>query len=219
MLGDHIIMSLTGTPQHYPISMARFGLNPYGANIYRIVFAPSVRHLIGGRWRDGSVEYRSRPTYSKIGNEWILERWVSAKEFCGMTREEYEIRFRGESGLFTMGPYPYEGTYTLCGDAALKKDAIPSIGKLIEGIEHGRRNMSHARTMENYRLIAEDLAAEEKSQDDLILSRIQEKRPAFGNRPTSFRGGVHSTKSKVEMHHAAPFKGGGMKVFKEPANA
>lgn len=212
-------MSLTGTPQHYPISMARFGLNPYGANLYRLVFAPSVRHLIGGRWRDGSVEYRSRPTYSKIGNEWILERWISAKEYCDMTAEEYEIRFRNESGLFTMGPYPSEGVYTLCCDAAIRPEAIDSIGKLIEGIEFGRRNKSHERIVENQQLIAADLATDEKVQDDLMLSRIQENRPAFGNRPTSFRGGVHSTKSKVEMHHAAPFKGGGMKVFKEPANA
>lgn len=211
--------SLCGTPQHYPVSMARFGLTPYGNNLYRIVFAPSVRHLIGGRWRDGRVEYRSRPTYGNMGNEWVLERWLPAEEFCQMTREEYEIRFRNESGLFTMGPYPTEGVYFLCNDAPVRPEAIDSIGKLIEGIEFGRRNRSHARVVENQQLIAADLAANEKAEDDLMLSRIQEKRPAFGNRPTSFRGGVHSTKSKVEMHRAAPFKPGGMKIIKEPANA
>lgn len=206
---------------HVGTDLTRFGTNPFGEPLYRVVFAPSVRHLIGGRWRDGSVEYRSRPSYGTVGNEWILERWISGEEYCRMSRADYEIRFRNESGLLTMGPYPVNGTYVMCMDAPIRAEAIPSIGKIVDGIEFGRRNQSHERMVENGQLIAADFARTEKSKDDVMLGRIQELRPAFGNRPTSFRGGVHSTKSKVIMDRSAPINmtPGSFKVLKEKENA
>ena len=207
-----------GEPQHYPVPMERYGLNPYGKNLYRVVFAPSVRHLVGGRWKDGCVEYRSRPSYSHIGNEWILERWFTGDEFCSMSREAYEIRLRNETGLFTMGPYPSEGTYVMCLDSPLLPAAIQSVGKLIEGIEFGRKNKSHEREVQNRLLLEADIAKREQAADDVMLDKIREKRPAFGNRPTSFAGGVHSTKTKADFKITAPF-GRGIRVLKEKANA
>ena len=191
--------SVNGEPKQYRVPIARFGSNPYGKPLYRVVFAPTVRHLVGGKWRDGSVEYRSRPSYSHIGNEWILERWITAEEYCNMTREAYERRFRNASGLLTMGPYPSEGVYVMCMDAPIKVEAIHGISTIIEGIEFGRRNRSIARTIENGQLLAADLAASEKAKDDLMLDRISSLRPAFGNRPTSFAGRVHSTKSAPNL--------------------
>src|ERR1700743_3212185 len=130
--------------QHAPVPLARYGQNPFGGNLYRCVFAPSVKHLIGGKWKDGATEYRLRTTYRHLGNEWILERWVSAEEYCKMSPEQYEIRFRNASGLLTMGPYPTQGVYVLCNDGPIKPEAIPSVGKLIAAIECARRNTSFA---------------------------------------------------------------------------
>lgn len=206
--------------QHAPVSLSRYGQNPYGGNLYRVVFAPSVKHLIGGKWKDGATEYRLRTTYRHLGNEWVLERWLSAEEFCKMTPEQYEVRFRNESGLLTMGPYPTQGVYVLCNDGPIKPEAIPSVGTLIEAIEFGRNNKSHSRDIANRQLLQAAVEHEEKSQDDAMLDSIREKRPAFGNRPTSFAGNVHSTKSKVNLTRPAPFAPGGMKVLKEnKANA
>lgn len=107
----------------------------------------------------------------------------------------------------------------MCKDAPLKPEAVISVSEIIKGIEFGRRNRSKERETQNGLMLAADLVASEKAKDDLMLDRIQELRPAFGNRPTSFSGGVHSTKSKVDMNRPAPFKPGGMKVLKENANA
>lgn len=211
-----------GNVQHYPINLTNYGKNPYGGNLYRVVFAPSVRHLVGGKWKDGTTEYRSRPTYRHLGNEWILERWVTGEDFCRMSRTDYEIRFRNESGLFTMGPYPVEGTYVMCMDSPIKVEAIPSIGQLIAGIEFGRNNRSREREVKNHQLMNEDLAASENATDQLLLDKIKELRPAFGNRPTSFASsngssGIHSTKSTT-LNNAPKFlpkKSGGLKVLKE----
>lgn len=213
--------SINGTPQHYPMDLSRYGQNPYGENLYRLVFAPSIRHTVGGTWADGAIEYRSRPTYRQLGNEWVLERWLSPQEYYGMTKDAYEKNKVMQNGMYAGGPWSERGMYFMCMDAAIRVEAIPSISKLIEGIEFGRNNRSHEREMLNRQLADIELAKQEKAEDDKMLDRIKELRPAFGNRPTSFAGGVHSTKSSVTLIGQSPFKmsPGSLKVIKEKANA
>ena len=51
-----------GSVQHYPIPLARFGTNPNGENLWRIVFTIDLVRagMIGGKWPDGREEYRFR---------------------------------------------------------------------------------------------------------------------------------------------------------------
>ena len=95
--------------------MARFGLTPHGAPMWRIVYTDSVKRLIGGRWPDGKEEYRLVKVYTGRGarGKWVLESWISAFEHTGCTAEEYRIRFQAQGCVTTIQnePYPYEGTY------------------------------------------------------------------------------------------------------------
>lgn len=208
--------SSVGTVQHYPMDLSHYGSTPNGGNLYRLVFAPSVRNLIGGTWADGVTEYRSRPTYRNLGNEWVLERWLSPQEYYGMTQEVYERTKIMKNGMFAGGPWQSEGHYFMCMDAPIRVEAIPSIGKLIEGIEFGRRNKSNERDQLNRQLAQLEVEQEQNNTDTLLLDKIRELRPSFGNRPTSFAGGVHSSKSKFDFNRPAPFKpGGGLKVLQE----
>jgi len=189
--------SLLPKPQHWPLPMGRFGKTPTGANLYRIVFAPSVKMLVGGKWPDGRAEYRVRPAYRHVGNEWVLERWLSAQEFTGMTEAQYQIRYRDPStGLLTCGPYPVSGAYFMCMDAPIKPEALDSVEKIIAGIEFSRKHRSADRYRKNAELIQEDLRQQEAAQDSELLAKIQEARPAFGVRPSNIGGMIHSTKSK-----------------------
>src|SRR5215472_819456 len=77
-------------PSHWPMPMARFGLNPFGEPIYRVVFAPTVRRLIFGQFADGYTGARVRPSYANVGSKWILEKWISGQEDTRMTPTEYE---------------------------------------------------------------------------------------------------------------------------------
>ena len=81
---------------HHPTPMARFGLTPAGAPMWRIVFTDSVKRLIGGRWPDGKEEYRLARVYTGPGakGKWVLESWISAFEHTGCTAEEYPSSFR-----------------------------------------------------------------------------------------------------------------------------
>ena len=100
---------------HHPTPMARFGLNPFGAPIWRIVYADSVKRLVGGRWPDGKEEYRLAPAYTGPGarHKWVLESWISAQEHTGCTPSDYAVRFQSPDCISTIQsePYPFEGTY------------------------------------------------------------------------------------------------------------
>ena len=84
-------------PTHYPMmSMGQYGKIPgKDEPLFRIVFAPTVRGLVGGEFTDpdtGAVEftgYRSCPRYEYIGDKWIMEKWVSAQDFTKQTELEY----------------------------------------------------------------------------------------------------------------------------------
>jgi hypothetical protein len=100
---------------HHPTPMAKYGLNPHGAPMWRIVYADSVKRLIGGRWPDGKEEYRLARVYTGPGakGKWVLESWISAFEHTGCTAEEYRIKFQAPQCVTTIQnePYPYDGTY------------------------------------------------------------------------------------------------------------
>jgi hypothetical protein len=95
--------------------MAKFGLNPFGKPMWRIVFADSVKRLVGGRWPDGAEEYRLAKVYTgpSAKGRWVLESWISAEEHTGCTAAEYAIKFQSPGCAITIQsePYPHEGTY------------------------------------------------------------------------------------------------------------
>lgn len=103
------------TITHYPMPLSRFGATLSGGNLWRIVFADSVKRLIGGRWPDGKEEYRSIRAYTETGvrGKWVLESWQSAMEHTLCTAEEYAIRFQARDCTATIQhePYPFDGVY------------------------------------------------------------------------------------------------------------
>jgi hypothetical protein len=95
--------------------MARFGLNPHGDPMWRLVYSDSVRRLIGGKWPDGKEEYRLAKCYpgKNAKGKWVLESWLSAYDHTQCTAEEYRIKFQVSGCVTTIQsePYPYNGTY------------------------------------------------------------------------------------------------------------
>ncbi len=116
--------------------LRKFGQNPYGENIYRLVWSESVFEVIGGMWeervnplmgnavvRRGRMLLESNPVICKKpgyklvskypdfkGKEarWILEKWLP----CSFTRAMWDWRFlEPQSGLYLSGPYPEHGEF------------------------------------------------------------------------------------------------------------
>jgi hypothetical protein len=117
------------TLRRYPMSLDRYGLNPFGDPLWRIVFAASRMMLVGGEWPDGAIEYRWRPTYRHITDQcycghgcaigackeapvWVLERWMSGRDFTGgQSERQWDLMYRQPCGLLLKGPYPSRGDY------------------------------------------------------------------------------------------------------------
>jgi hypothetical protein len=179
-------------PTHWPMPMARFGLNPYGIPLVRIVFAPSVKMLCGGEFADGYVGYRFRPAYRHIGNKWIMEKWISAFDHTMMTEEQYNLKFRDPfTGLVSTGPYPSRGVYFECHTFDFLSPGDCNIEVIANLVKKAKLNDPIA----NARAIRATREAEEKDAQNKRFDRIKELMPVAGIRAANIGGHVKVTKS------------------------
>jgi hypothetical protein len=183
-------------PSHWPISMARFGSNPFGEPMYRVVFAPTVKKLVFGQFPDGYVGGRVRPMHREIGNKWIIEKWISAFEDTKMTPSEYE-RYGPrdpQSGMLIDGPYPYQGTYNHCWTFDGENPEPASIEIAIRLVEKGKgRSFSEIKAANR-----EMDAKQEKQAAEQRFLRVRETEPLYGIRPASFPGGPKAVNHKSQ---------------------
>jgi hypothetical protein len=182
----------TPEPTHWPMQMGRFGLNPYGGNLFRIVFAPSVKMLCGGEFADGYIGYRFRPAYRHIGNKWIMEKWISGWEHTLMSPIEYDLKFRDPyTGLIATGPYPARGIYFQCHTFEYSSPGDGGIETIANLVKKAKMNDPIA----NARAIRATREAEEKAQQQQRFDKIKDLMPAYGSRAANLGGRVKATKS------------------------
>lgn len=186
-------------PSHWPTSMVRFGKSPNGKNLFRVVFAPSVKKRVFGQFPDGYVGARLRTTYPQLGDVWILEKWLSGWEDTLMTPGQYEREGLRDpqSGMLINGPYPFEGTYNQCWtfDAdTLQGGMEGAIEKIIGLIRKGEGKSLGQIKAEN----AEIDAKEEKRAAEERFMRVREKEPLYGIRPANFAGSPKSVNHKTQ---------------------
>lgn len=87
--------------------LARFGKNPWGEQVYRVVWAESRSELLGALWAEGPG-YRHVAVYPGI-KRWILEKWLPPDQ-AGYFFAMWHKQGRDEhSGL--MQQFPYRGVY------------------------------------------------------------------------------------------------------------
>ena len=164
----------------YPIPMERFGKNPYGENLWRVVWAPSRRVLAGD---DSGFHWVH--AYRQAGPVWILEKWVDPFTFCQMTREKWDRE------MLVLGPYPSRGEYIQAHIFGVSV-ADANLDKLIAWIDAGRQR-SYA---EHLTAAREEYAAEEAEASAQRQAIIRNALPAFGTSPVAGYGGGSGTKTR-----------------------
>src|SRR5277367_1256639 len=133
-------LAILPLPTVYPKSMRGYGLNPYDEPIWRVVYAPSVKKIVGGRFADGFMGYRARPAYRHVGDYWVVEKWISAVDLTGKTESQYAETFKDhDTGLFPTGPYPHRGVYHYCETLSCAPDDA-NFDKLIAWINKAKYN-------------------------------------------------------------------------------
>jgi hypothetical protein len=178
--------------KHWPEPMARFGKNPHGENLYRIILASSRRHLIGGRWRDGSLGYHWVETYDSETSLWVLERWNTPFEFAKCTRFVWDTTLVDpDSGWPLMGPYPDRGEYAKAFEFKKGVD-VAGLDAIIGAIEKGReRSFGQIRQAH-----AAEYEYEERDSRAQAEAEVRDAVTAFGN--SAFSAGRHGRGTKTE---------------------
>jgi hypothetical protein len=178
--------------QHYPMPMARFGLNPFGENRFRIILAASRRSLVYGQWNGaGTPRAKWVQTYPHLSatETYVLEEWVDAFTFTGGVTAE---QWNSDSQLNILGPYPHRGEYQMCGNTGFDP-AQTNIEKLIR-LVHASDRYSWSEKLVAARNQA---TKEEIERKHLRESIIRDALPAFGHAPFSQlstgRGGAPKT--------------------------
>jgi hypothetical protein len=161
-------------------SMARFGQNPFGENIWRIVHAPSRRSLVHGE----GDKPRWLPTYPQAGDAWVLEKWLSAYDFTRCTPETWNM------SMTLLGPYPSRGEYELAH--IFNPAPLGEIEKIITLIEAGGRYSAN----ENKNALKDELDKEKKDKQNYWHARLMDRMHAFGTAPMVGFGGGRGTKTK-----------------------
>ncbi len=177
--------------KHYPISMIRFGSNPFGENRFRLILAASRRNLVYGQWNGAGMArakwVQTYPQYS-AGNGYVLEEWLGAFSFTGVTAEQWG----SDSQLNILGPYPHRGEYVMIGNDAFNP-ADTNIEKLIT-LVHASDRYTWAEKLAACRNQATKEEIERSCLRDAI---IRDAFPAFGHAPFSQlstgRGGAAKT--------------------------
>jgi hypothetical protein len=157
--------------QHYPLAMAKFGLNPFGENRFRIVLASTRKALVCGQWNGaGMPRGKYCSIYPHLGQNWILEEWMDAFNFAGPSVMWDDI----------LGPYPTRGEYVMCGNSSFDPEQT-NIEKLISMV-HASDKYSWAEKLAACRQ-SNDLVEREKKnlREAIILDCL----PAFGHAPFS----------------------------------
>ena len=166
--------------QHWPMALSRFGQNPHGKNLYRIVFGPSRRYLVIGDWNNDGQQYaqwvplyRKRREYpdddATQDNIWIMERWRSPEEFCPGGPAAWPPN---------LGAFPDKGEYQECHRFEACQPSDANIEKLVVWVEMGRNHTLYEKTVH-----ARGEAECEKAQtQEIVKTRIRNLLPAYGCR-------------------------------------
>lgn len=178
--------------------MGHFGKTPFGDNLYRIVYAQSRRHLVGGRWVDGELGYHWVEKYPQIQAAWILERWHSAMEYTGCSQTQWDSTYVDpNSGWLLLGPYPSRGEYDMVWQFEQGVDA-DSLDKIIAAINHGRtRSYEEIRRWHKADYEKDQLSVKNASRDEIC-----DVITAFGNAPMSSARVSRGTKTAAILRSA-----------------
>ena len=94
----------------HPLDLREHGTTPGGLSLYRIVWADSRTTKLS---HEGKVyEFKRYEEQPRAMDHWILEKWLPAEKYIGMTREQFESMLAGMYGAPTE-PYPVDGEYEL----------------------------------------------------------------------------------------------------------
>jgi len=159
-------MHVKEAPPQYAKLLSRFGRNPYGQNIYRLIWAPSRMRIFGGYWDDvAKWEYRLTPKYGPTP-QWALEVWRPSITYG--SPEIWEAQTVAPDGYLSCGPFPAHGDFECLHKFSAKNaddgGILPEPGLILYLVQEQR--LLRAFSESQRKAVYEDEAAKSERRQD-----------------------------------------------------
>jgi hypothetical protein len=205
--------------------LRRFGVNPQGQNVYRVVWSESRTERTGGMWHDrlkagegnhlvamgnmvvdSNPEIRAVPEYRRVCRYedfaepcWVIEKWLP----CSYSREQWYEDQRlicQESGLHLLGPYEenMRGDWHFSYKVQQRGKFIPLTAGVLEYYARLCNAGSRNYTETQRKIAIEDRVAREKRDYDNRFDAIFDDSQLAGGTANLFSA-VSGPKSKDRM--------------------
>ena len=96
-------------PQFYQDILRHYGTNLFGENLYRLIWLPARKYLVGGWWEvEHEYAYHWQHKYG-IAEKWALEKWLPASTYG--TPQSWDDKTLSPEGFYQVGPFPIHGEF------------------------------------------------------------------------------------------------------------
>ena len=176
-------------PKEFTDRLRRFGVNPYGENIFKFAWGRTSFKRIGNIWRDkyGNERRGYRDVcQNNEGQYWTLMRWKPAF-FYGTPAAYYANTWDPVSKLYITGEYPWKGRYEpiqpfmerILEDGKLRIEHLPLSHYLIDRIIPLME--AYQRLSKHEQKAAQILAEERERRKELneVSERMMEAMPSY----------------------------------------
>lgn len=192
-----------------------FGLNPYNDYLFRVVWGPSRKWLVGGMWEERiatpstnlEIEQNGRDNYvyrraeyrwvQKYPDKWILERWLSPLQYGGTPESWQMTQWDEEAKLLTLGPYPERGEYEQCYTFD-EEPSASAVERVVSMLVYGA-TYSYA---ERKQALEAEAAGKHWDWLNKCEAIWKDSQGAFNNQPTNVAPGKR-TPDKVDLSKSA----------------
>lgn len=192
------------------------GYNRYDEPNFKIIWGQTETFRAGGSWAgNGQPTYRGyRDLLMGAGEPcWMLVQWQSPEKY-GRPESYYVFNFDEESGLQTLGEYPYSGRYEIVLSFSFKAkvrdrlviEHMPLSSLLVDLVVPIIREAKELSYEKRRAIMREQKERADREQVTQIEDRLRDASPAFGtaSRSSALLGECNSIVQKraeaIEQH-------------------
>jgi hypothetical protein len=146
----------------HTVDLSKYGKNPAGNPIFRVVWGPSRVEKFFYRHTQQVIEAKTYPDCEM----WVLEKWMSALDFAG-TKEDFD---RQQKKLEINMEYPADGEYAECMRFPTN-ESVSMATQAVEMLLYGKANVTEKERIQALKLREE---LKEKDADERASAMIRD---------------------------------------------
>lgn len=177
------------------------GFNRYGESNFKIMWGQALFFRAGGTWEIETAPYTGYRWLRLVDEPaWVILMWVPPE--TESTPEAYYVaNYDQDSGLQTLGEYPYNGKYEIVSvlrhteivNGKLEVHTMPLSSILVDLVIPTIIEAKDMSIIKRKAIYLERKAKEDEEQTKAIAESLEKGRLAFGSSPVSYAGQICKT--------------------------